>query len=313
MSLPFILFGYTYHMKEKESERISQRLASILSKLNAEKSLSVEELAQDFNVSSRTIQRDLNERFNFLPLEKKQGFYTLPSYHLAKLSFEDIKNFATLSGIKALYPTMKDNFIVDILDPKFNDTYLVKGFSYENTAQREDEFKIIHQAIQNHQQLSFLYNHKIRTVKPYKLVNINGIWYLSADENKQLKTYTFTKILQLSLTEEYFEAEDKFIKIIQDNQATWFSETMIEVILEVDISVSEYFIRRPLLPNQKILEKKKDKLILSTHISYDEEILKTIRYWLPHIRIISPKYLQKKLFEGLYAYLDDESVLHDTS
>lgn len=300
-------------MKEKKFEKISQRLASILSKLNTGESLSVEGLAQEFNVSSRTIQRDLNERFNFLPLEKKQGFYILPSYHLAKLTFTDIKTFATLSGIKALYPNLKNNFIVDILDPKFNNTYLVKGFSYENMKQKEDDFKIIYQAIQNHQKLSFLYNHKIRTVNPYKLVNTNGIWYLSADENGQLKTYTFTKVLQITLIEEYFKAEDKFINIIQENKATWFSETMIEVILEVDISVSEYFIRRPLLPNQNILEKQKDKLILSTHISYDDEILKIIRYWIPHIRIISPKYLHKKLLEGLYVYLNDESVLHDTS
>ena len=140
------------------------------------------------------------------------------------------------------------------------------------------------------------------------MVNTNGIWYLSADENKQLKTYTFTKILQVTLLKEYFEVETNFIDIIKNNQATWFSETMIEVILEVDISVSEYFIRRPLLPKQKIIEKQKDKLILSTHISYDDEVLKIVRYWLPHIRIISPTYLQKKLFNGLRAYLDDESV-----
>jgi len=56
----------------KEYEKISQRLASILIQLNTGESISVENLAQEFNVSIRTIQRDLNERFNFLPLEKNK-------------------------------------------------------------------------------------------------------------------------------------------------------------------------------------------------------------------------------------------------
>ncbi|EAI2740509.1 HTH domain-containing protein [Campylobacter jejuni] len=46
----------------KEYDKLSIRLVQILSKFNNGESLSAQELAQEFNVDTRTIQRDLNER-----------------------------------------------------------------------------------------------------------------------------------------------------------------------------------------------------------------------------------------------------------
>jgi predicted DNA-binding transcriptional regulator YafY len=57
-------------------------------------------LANEFNVNVRTIQRDLNERLSYIPIIKEKNYYFMDSYSLGKLSFEDIKSFATLSGIK---------------------------------------------------------------------------------------------------------------------------------------------------------------------------------------------------------------------
>ncbi|EAJ7469980.1 HTH domain-containing protein, partial [Campylobacter jejuni] len=44
----------------KEYDKLSIRLVQILSKFNNGESLSAQELAQEFNVDTRTIQRDLN-------------------------------------------------------------------------------------------------------------------------------------------------------------------------------------------------------------------------------------------------------------
>jgi len=43
-------------------DKILTRLTIILSRLNDSEALSVTELAKEFNVSERTIQRDFNER-----------------------------------------------------------------------------------------------------------------------------------------------------------------------------------------------------------------------------------------------------------
>ena len=49
-------------MKKKDYDRALTRLRIILGRLNDGESLSVKKLADDFAVSTRTIQRDFNER-----------------------------------------------------------------------------------------------------------------------------------------------------------------------------------------------------------------------------------------------------------
>ena len=99
----------------KQHDTIATRLAIILTKLNSGEKLSIDELIEEFGVTARTLQRDLNDRLSYLPIKKKNGYYYLEEYYLGKLNFDDIKNFATLSGIKELYPNMQDSFITDIL------------------------------------------------------------------------------------------------------------------------------------------------------------------------------------------------------
>ena len=287
-----------------KTDKITVRLISIIMKLNSGEKFTSKELAKEFAVTERTITSDLNERLNkFLPIENKNNYYYLESYCIGQLGFSDIRNFARLSGIKDLYPTLADDLLADVLNAKINDSCLVKGGKYEDLSSKTEEFKLIRLAITIKHKLKFIYNDKARLVDPYKLVNNDDIWYLVADEAGQLKTYTFSKILKLSKTENSFKANRKFLEIINKNQADWFSQDNINVILEIDSHVSEYFLRRELLPNQTILKNTKEKLVLQTKVSYDDEILKIVRYWIPHIKIKEPEYLQEKLLNELNVYL----------
>lgn len=49
-------------------ERLAERLVSILTKLNVGHQLSIPELAQEFKVSTRTIERDFDRLNAYLPL-----------------------------------------------------------------------------------------------------------------------------------------------------------------------------------------------------------------------------------------------------
>ena len=42
--------------------------------------------------------------------------------------------------------------------------------------------------------------------------------------------------------------------------------------------------------------------IVSTHVSYEEEILKIVRYWIPNIKIVSPVSLRDRLMKQLEGY-----------
>lgn len=289
----------------KEHDKIAVRLASILVKLNAGERFTINELACEYNVSERTIQRDLYERFAYLPICKEQGVYFLDSYALGKLSFEDIKNFAMLSGIQSLFPSLSQDFISDLLNSKLNTPYLIKNQGHENIAHRHGWFETISEAIIKYQNVMFNYHEKPRTVQPYKLINNNGIWYLLADEDGKLKNFTFSKISDLQInTFSVFTPNPLFVEKIAKNDTNWFSDVSIEVVLSIDASIQEYFLRKELFANKTIISQTPETLILSTHISYDEEILGIVKYWLPYVRILSPQPLQEKLKNILHTYLE---------
>ena len=75
---------------DKNHEQLAVRLADMLCRLNNGEKLNVQELASHYGVNPRTIQRDLNERFAYLPLKKEEGGYRLESFYLGKLSEQDI-------------------------------------------------------------------------------------------------------------------------------------------------------------------------------------------------------------------------------
>lgn len=190
-----------------EKDKLSTRLVSILQCLNNGERFSLEELAQEFNVSIRTIQRDLHERLAFIPIKKESGKYFLEGYVLGKLSFKDIQNFAILSGIGRLYPSLDKEFLNDLLNEKINKALLIKTKSYE-TLDRE-VFEELSAAIIAKYPISFHYKEKCRKANPYKLINIDHIWYLLADENNTLKTFAFSKITQLRVEKKKFLPQKK--------------------------------------------------------------------------------------------------------
>lgn len=214
-----------------KTDKLAIRFLYIITQLNQGKKLTPKELAQKFQVTERIIQKDLNERLSqFLPITKKDGKYFLESFLIGKLGYEDIKNFAMLSGIQKLYPSLEDSFLSDVLNKNINGSCLVKGGSYEDIGDKQEEFDLLRLAITVKHQLTFVYNNKPRVINPYKLVNNNDIWYLVGDEDGKLKTYSFTKISKLSKTENRFIHNIEFLEIINKNNRVVLKNLLIELL-----------------------------------------------------------------------------------
>lgn len=88
-------------------ERLAERLANILTKLNVGYQLGVVELAHEFQVSTRTIERDFDRLNSYLHLiqDENSKKYSLDPVYLGRFKLQDIQNFAQLSGISELYPS----------------------------------------------------------------------------------------------------------------------------------------------------------------------------------------------------------------
>lgn len=286
------------------------RLAQILVKLNQGEKLDPWALADEFSVNLRTIQRDLNVRFAYLPLQKINGRYHLDPAFLGKLNTRDIERFASLAGVRGLFPMLSDDFLRDIFDSRIQSALLVKGHNYENLAGKEDLFRQLEQAIIARRHVSFDYV-KDEGIKPYtavaacKLINNKGIWYLVARDAGKLKSFSFAKIEHLDLLDSHFAHDPEIDQKLKEEDGIWLSDEKKEIVFKVAREVAGYFKRRKLIANQVIEKELEDGgLIVSAKVGHQKQVLPIIRYWIPHIRIISPEGLQEEMERELRSYVD---------
>jgi predicted DNA-binding transcriptional regulator YafY len=300
-------------MTTPNHDTLVRRLAMMLVKLNQGECLDPQELATEFGVNIRTIQRDINERFSYLPLEKSEGRYRIAPAFLGKLTLKDIERFAALAGVSGLFPSFSGDFLRDIFDNQISSAFLVKGFQYEDLRAKEPQFKLIEQAIIGRRCLRFSYESqdglKSHHVQPHKLLNVKGIWYLAATHDAKLKTYSFAKIHQAQLAPEIFQPDPAVLKKLESEDGIWMSEHPIEVVLLVDKDIASYFQRRNLIANQVIEKQLEDgSLIVSAKVGHTKQILPIIKYWIPKIRVISPESLKSELRNEIQAYLSVDSA-----
>lgn len=227
----------------------------------------------------------------------KDGKYFLET--LPTITNYELLNFSKKSGILGLYPNLKDEIL-------YKDSFYIKGFDYEK--QDTYKFKILEKAIDESKTINFNYNEKNRVANPYKMLNLNGIWYLIATENNKIKNFTISKILDLKLRDK-FKKEAKFINLIDKNSNTFISENLITAEILISHKIAEFIKRRNIFPNQKILKEfDNGDILLEIKASFEPEILGMISYWLPDISIVKPLYLKEKLIKNLKNYLENEKL-----
>jgi predicted DNA-binding transcriptional regulator YafY len=296
-------------MTDSSHDTLVYRLAQMLVKLNQGEKLNPQALADEFGVNLRTIQRDLNVRFAYLPLQKTDGYYHLDPTFLGKLSTKDVDRFAGLAGVRGLFPSLSDDFLRDIFDARIQAAVMVKGHNYENMAGKEAAFRSLEQAIVGRQHIAFDYQKDsglkpYNGVAPFKLINHKGIWYLAARDGEKLKAFSFAKIEKLRVLESRFAADLNIDKQLAEEDGIWLSDDKKEIVLKIDREVAGYFKRRKLIANQVVEKELEDGgLIISAKVGHPNQVVPIVRYWIPHIRIISPEGLQAEMEKELTEYL----------
>jgi predicted DNA-binding transcriptional regulator YafY len=297
-------------MSDRTHDTLVYRLAQMLVKLNQGERLDPQALAEEFRVNLRTIQRDLNERFAYLPLEKTDGRYHLDPAFLGKLSTRDIERFASLAGVRGLFPSLSDEFLRDIFDSRIQSTLLVKGHHYEDLADRKEAFRELERAIVARRHVAFEYRKEEEpkhygSVAPFKLVNHKGIWYLAGRDGAKLKTFAFGKIERLRTLETTFVADPSVEKTLVEEDGIWLGEEKREIVMKISAEVAGYFKRRKLIANQVIEKELEDGgLIVSAKVGHVNQVLPIVRYWIPYIRVISPESLQSDIEAELARYVE---------
>lgn len=300
-------------------EKLADRLSDIILRLNQGERLNIDDLADEYKVSLRTIKRDF-ERLRMLFFVETGKYYRLDQAKQGYLGIQDIKRFANFASISDLLPEIDRKFFQEQL----NQSVLIKGFKYEDIKAKKQDFDRITQAIEEHQVIEFNYtkvwnpqkltsseptkNNQISKryrLEPYHLLNKNGIWYVVGVMDQQQRTFCFTQIRNLMVNkDEKFIVNQSIKEQILNSDSLFFGNNFIEMVIQVDASVAGYFERRDLLPNQEIMKKlaNGDLLLICKDI-HPREVVPIVQYWIPNLRIISPVEVQTQLEEVLKGYL----------
>ncbi|EFP0126349.1 WYL domain-containing protein, partial [Campylobacter coli] len=141
-------------------------------------------------------------------------------------------------------------------------------------------------------------------VKPYKLLNYQGIWYLIADEKDKLKHFTFSKIKNIRKNDEIFTPKEEFLDQILNDKNIWLDDSK-EAIVKLDKKAKEHFFRKNILNNFELIDEDEQSYTLKVYFSYDDELLNVVKQWIPYMKIEKPFELKEKLDSILKDYLEN--------
>ena len=298
-------------MSEKASSdriKVANRITNMLCRLNEGKALDSKQLAQDYQVDRRTIQRDIASLREALPVLdlNEQGHYILPVNYLGQLKFDDIRHFSMLSGVSDLFPNMDKQFLRRILDKDARHIYASKGQFNEDGTKFKTLFEQLEPAILKRYKVTLYYKGRYHLLEPYKLVNHRSCWYLAAVNDEKLKAYRlgFVKELTIHDNQSCFQHSKEILKQLETEESIWFGQDKQEALLTISAEVADHFRQRSLLPHQQIVkEMDNGVLLMSSQYVSSVQLLSLIRYWMPHIQVVSPESLQSELMDGLKEYM----------
>lgn len=242
------------------------RLLGILSVLANTDRITIKELAERFEVSKRTIFRDLDTlNQSGVPIVAYSGIgggvSLLEGYKLKNniLSKDDIKNiFTALNGLMSIDEGNDLTNLMAKLVPEetsmiFSESdYVIDLSSWFQDSITQEKVSDLHKAIKNRKCIYLEYiskrSRRARIIHPYKLVFKQAYWYLYAfcEDNQEFRLFKVNRIATYKIMDTSFSY--KMVEKIDFKKdfgiGLFFSEnqkSLFEVILEYDIT-NEFFI-----------------------------------------------------------------------
>ncbi len=315
-----MILSYEKYNKEitmaykKDYDKILTRLTVILKRLNDGESLGVKDLAEEFNVSTRTIQRDFNERLISFPIiqdskkwKMQDGFKIEKSNNIEDTVVLDIMEKIS-ENVGGKFFSKAQILLNKIKNEEYNPIYA--KLDLEDISDKLLEIQQLEIAIKSKNQIKCKYSvdksYDI-TINPLKIANFEGFWYLIAldSRNDILKKYYLKNITNIKIEDEIFTTTKELDSLLDNSISVWFDKDIKPYDVKIFISskVSKYFKRKPLSKTQIISSLYEDgSMEIVIKITNDMEIIPLIKYWMPHLKVIEPKTLDDKIQKDINLY-----------
>lgn len=281
--------------------KLALRLSKILALLHQGENIDKHALAEQYEVSVRTIERDLTDRLHGIAEQADDSHWHLVHQHRSTIPTKQLNEYTSLVGTAQLFPDPSLPYLLKQLDtPKPRRTTHVQPTPREDLRTQSPAFAQLQAAIEQHCECRFTYKAKPRHAQPYRLIHKDGVWYLAAEEGGKLKNFSVALIEALETDDSSrFAPKPQHLDYINNKDDVWFTESTTEVLLRVAPEAAHYFARRQLLPQQQHRADTDGSLLVTTHINHMNQLLPVVRYWLPNVRIVKPMEWHEALVDGL--------------
>lgn len=299
-------------------DKILTRLTIILSRLNSGEALSEKELAIEFNVSTKTLQRDFNERLISFPIYKENKLWKMQNgFKIEKI--KSLEEQLILDILEKMTESIGGNFALKsykllskIRNEDFNPIYT--KLNIEDITDMLDDIMLIEQAIKEKKELRCYYENdregKFQAqIQPLKIVNFEGFWYLGALRDGYLEKYYIKTLSNIKQTDTVFSTDEKIDDLLNNSISIWFKADIepYTARLYADATAAKYFKRRP-LPTQNIESIHQDSTIeFSIKITDEMELIPIVKYWIPHLKVLEPLWIGEMIKEDLQSYLSNQT------
>jgi len=290
-----------------------ERLLSMIILLLENKIISATILAEYFEVTKRTIYRDIEtlELAGFPIISyagKKGGFGLLESFKMNKFTFSDIEKQRIVEALRLQEQLLSfqetDNIIkgklhaIQEFDAK-NIEFTVSSATLHNPlveAQVNQKLSLLYKALTNNQKVKVTYitiqsKKTNRVILPIELLLKNGSWYLKAfcELRKDMRLFKITRILNLEVLDILFSKES-----IQE------SKTHISKRIEIQLSFSKEVLGKlyDFFLEQQI-NTINDRIIVTFLCYLEESILPFLLMFKNQVQVVYPSWLKEKHIEEI--------------
>jgi predicted DNA-binding transcriptional regulator YafY len=293
------------------------RTVEILRRLNEGKRICISNIASEFDVSIRTVRRDMaliREIFGDFASKEKECYQAYK-----KILLDDVLNardLMTLANIVMLFGLVNQNSLVSgqtkALMAHAMDVYdfRTRPFEYIKNPQI---LKYLEHAIRYHKEIRIRYqSDKASTYanfKPYKILFLNENFYLVGENSSKghFELRRINLIESIELKNHTFLPDASIKEFIQTIQTPWanFKQSQKHIKIRVDSHIKRFFVLKKYLPSQNIIKTfENGDILVEYYVTNYHEIEELLIKWLPDIKIISPPNLKKMLRKRLKKKLD---------
>ena len=296
--------------------QINNRLFEIVYILMQKKKVTAKELANKFEVSTRTIYRDIEtlSRANipiYASKGKDGGIGLLDEYVLNKIILsEEEQNqiLFALQGMKKVTGQDEKDILEKLsilFNKKINDWIKVDFSNWSNI--QEEQFDIIKSAILNKQLIQFTYynskgEESRRIVEPLQILFKDKSWYLiSYCRNKQdYRIFKITRVKEIKTLQEHFKRE---LPKEQKEEKYNFKKILLELEISKEMAYRVY----DEFENNEISKKENGNFIVKVECPENEWVYGYILSFGEYAKVLNPSYakniIKDKLQKTLKNYL----------